>query len=115
MRNFRQEVEELLVEAGGLYTFQDLLDNINNGTMQSFSDGQSWIVTQVSQFPRRKIVELVLGVGNLENLYKLAEEVEKFARAEGATMLFLNGREGWSKIHPEGWRKVSVNMVKDLT
>lgn len=111
----RERFEKMLEDAGGLYTFEDILDCINSGTMQSFSDGNSWIVTQVHEFPRKKVVEIAYGIGDGEVLLgPLQKEIENFARSIGAEALIATGRFGWDKVAGEEWKRLSANYIRIL-
>ena len=53
---------------GGLYTLNDILTAIAEGRMQSFVEGNSWVITQVMSFPRAKVLEVFAAVGDLDDL-----------------------------------------------
>jgi hypothetical protein len=112
VRNFREEVEQMLEDHGGLYTFDDILDQIHSGKMQSFTDGQSWIVTAVHRFPRKTVLEVVLVVGSLDALKSMECQLLAFKEEVGAQMLMASGRLGWLKVKSDNWKAVSVNFVR---
>jgi hypothetical protein len=112
VRNFREEVEQMLEDHGGLYTFDDILDQIHSGKMQSFTDGQSWAVTAVHQFPQKTVLEVVFVVGNLDALKILEDQLLAFKEEVGAEMMMASGRLGWLKAKFDGWKAVSVNFVR---
>ncbi|QIG66097.1 acetyltransferase [Ochrobactrum phage vB_OspP_OH] len=109
-----KETEKLLKEMGGLYKFSDIIMAIREGKMQSFSLGRTWVVTQVHEFPRRKVVDIVFVIGDMEDVAQIEPEVEAFAHRIGATLLMANGRLGWLKRHFEGWKAVSCNFVREI-
>lgn len=109
------EVEETLASFGGFYKFQDIIDAVNSGMMQSFVLNDSWIVTQVCVFPQKRAVDIVLAVGNAKELESLHSDVEKFALSHGATLLLATGRHGWKNMaRNHGWRSIAAVYVKDL-
>lgn len=111
----RERFEKLLEDGGGYYAVDDILDLINAGAMQSFSDGHSWAITQVNEFPRKKVVDIVFVVGELESLTEILEnKVEKFARSINADAITASGRPGWDKVKSEGWKRLSVNYSRSL-
>jgi hypothetical protein len=61
--DMRLKVERALHDGGDLYTFDDIMALIKEGKMQSFTCGDTWIVTQVNEFPRKKVLEIALVVG----------------------------------------------------
>ena len=48
-----------LARQGDLYTLQDILDRLADGRMQSFAENNSWMITQISNFPRRRVLEVI--------------------------------------------------------
>lgn len=109
-----EKFKELLEEQGGFYTFEDILDCIHRGTMQSFADGDTWVITQVHEFPRKKVVEVAYVIGDMDTLKRMEAKVEKFAREIGADMLIATGRLGWQNKYFPGWKPVSHNYVRAL-
>jgi hypothetical protein len=114
MHPMRRKFEQLLKRQGGLYTFDDVMDHISRGLLQSFSDGNTWVITQVHTFPQKKVVDIAFIVGDVAAAVKLQPEIEEFAKSIGASALTASGREGWWGVHTPGWRKLSVNYVREL-
>ena len=115
MRDFRAEFDQMLIDHGGLYTFDDIMERINDGRMQSFSDGESWIITQVHTFPQKKVVEIAYGIGDLAALLdRVQPEVVEFARSVGAEALIATGRLGWSRTAGPEWKLLSANFIRNL-
>jgi hypothetical protein len=100
---------------GGLYTVQDILANIRKGEFQSFVEGDTWAVTQVSDFPQKRVLDIVAVVGNLDEARILYHQVLAFAEDHGVKLVRADGREGWgpdAELH--GWRKAGIVYYKDL-
>ena len=114
MRDYRAEFDKLLEDAGGFYTFDDIMDCIQQGFMQSFATNNSWVITQVHTFPRKKVVEIAYILGDKDEVTQMQQEIEEFARGIDAEMLIATGRDGWDRIKTSGWRKVSVNYVRTV-
>lgn len=111
----RERFEKLLEDAGGFYSFDDIIEAINSGKMQSFSDGESWVVTQVHEFPRKKAVEIAYGIGNSEAMLGvLQDRVVEFAKSIGASTIIATGRIGWHKTAGDDWKMLSANFVREL-
>jgi hypothetical protein len=108
------KVDRALHDFGDLYTFDDILELIDKGKMQSFTAGDTWVVTQVNEFPRRKVVDICLVVGFLEDAVRALPDVYKFARDIGATRVTAVGRDGWWKFAEPGWYRVGGYFAKDL-
>lgn len=112
MRNFKEETNRILAKQGGFYTFEDIVDAVILGRMQSFSLNDTWVVTQVIDFPRKKVLDIVFVIGELEDLIALEDKIEEFRREIQADMLIATGRLGWMRKHFKGWKPVSANFVK---
>lgn len=111
----KERFEKMLADFGGFYTFEDIMDNIRKGTMQSFSDGHSWAITQVNEFPRKKVVEIAFVIGDMEDLIgTVQEDILKFARSIGADMLMASGRIGWNKTKNKEWKLHSANFTRTV-
>lgn len=108
-RNLRREAERALRRGGGLYTLPDVMDGIARGEMQSFVVGaEGWMVTQVCTFPRRKIVFVLLYVGDLSGVAEANRLVLEFAQEQGASAVIAEGRPGFDRVYADhGWVKVS--------
>jgi len=113
--DMRVKVERALGEFGNLYTFDDIMGLIESGKMQSFTHGDTWIVTQVNEFPRRKVVDIALVVGFIEEATKALPQIYTFARSIGADRVTAVGRDGWWKFAEPGWYRVGGYFAKDLT
>jgi len=105
-------MERMLELHGGFYTFEDILDLIKQGRMQSFVKGDTWVITQVNEFPRKKVLEIVFVIGDLDTLHELEPELEAYRASISADMMMATGRLGWINKHFDGWKPISVNFIK---
>lgn len=83
--------------------------------MQSFVEKDSWAVTQILDFPRRRMLECIWAVGDIEDAMRLEHRVEDFAIEIGATVIRAFGREGFKKfadIH--GWKTSQRIYYKEI-
>lgn len=110
-RDYRQELDSLLEEQGGLYLYEDIVQHILDGRMQSFATENTWLVTQVHTFPRRTVIDIVFAVGTMEDFSELEVKLEEFRKNIGASAVSLTGRKGWVGKLP-GWNFHSVNLIK---
>lgn len=100
---------------GDLFSPDDIFERINDHRMQSFVRNNTWVVTQVSVYPRRKVLDIVLLVGELEDAKAMEPEIVKFARDIDATLIQAYGRFGWDKFAAaNGWRVASQVYHKDI-
>ncbi len=110
------KMERMLLLGGGTHTVEDLTHAIARGTMQSWVNGNSWAITQILVFPRKKIVEIFAVVGDLPELDVLEDRIVDFAREIKADMIRSFGRHGWLKRSKRlGWQCKQMVFVKELT
>ena len=103
-----EALQETLDKYGGLYSAQDIVDNVKAGTMQGFVVNDTWGVTQIIDYPRKRVLFIVAAIGNLDDsLGELNQQFIQYAKDIGAAMIVTYGRDGWDRVKPEGWAKIS--------
>ena len=112
---YNRRMTALLERMGGLYTFADILDKIASGKMQSFSKGNTWAVTEIHDYPRRRVLDILFVVGDMDDLEDLYKTVIDFASSVDASLVRAHGRVGWVKFTKKyDWRVVEQVYYKDL-
>lgn len=102
---YHRKLERALDYQGGLYALSDILESISDGTMQSWVEGNSWAVTQISVYPRRRLLEIVAAVGDLHDCRILHGRILKFANEVKVDLVAAYGRKGWARdADRHGWR-----------
>lgn len=113
----KQKFRKALKIAGDTYTPDDILHALSEGHMQSFVEGESWVVTQIVDFPRKRYLEIVFAVGNLDELKRIYPKLESFAREIEADGLRAFGRPGWMRqfeIDKHGWVETTRVYVREF-
>lgn len=113
-KDMRIKLERVLHDFGDCYTVNDIMHAIEKGRMQSFVEGETWIITQVLTFPRKKALDILFVIGHLDEARRALPRLEEYARSIGATKIASLAREGWSKFAGPEWKKTGVSYVKDL-
>lgn len=109
------QLARALNDMGNTHDVQAIAAAIADGTMQSFTKGESWIVTQISYFPRRKVCDVFLAVGDLDELRAMHDDVIAFAKNEGCDLIRAIGREGFTpSADREDWHKGASVYWKEL-
>lgn len=109
---YHKKLGRLLDRMGGLYTVQDILSAIAAGKMQSFTHNESWMITQIADLPRGRVLEVYALVGNLDDCLAMHDRLLDYAEKIGATVIQAYGRKGW--IRPgtmRGWKVKAKNYV----
>jgi len=108
------KVARALRQANNLYNLEDIEHALNTGDMQSHAYKDTMAITQIHQFPRRKTVNILFVIGNLEDSLVLEGKVEKWAKSIGADLITAIGREGWWDHRLPGWKKQGAVYSKDI-
>jgi hypothetical protein len=102
---YHKKLARVLDRMGGLYELSDILDALAKGRMQSFIYGNSWLVSQITLFPRRRVLEIVFALGDLGDLRILHGQVLKYAQDNNISLVSAHGRRGWFRdADRRGWR-----------
>lgn len=119
---FYEQAQRALKACGGLWELEDILSEISRGTMQSFVRENTWAVTQIHIFPRRKVLDLVFVVGEMKDLLPLEDEIVEFAKYVGCSLIVANGRRGWLKRrfdkevlpHSKHWKTMTATFYREV-
>lgn len=100
---------------GDIYTPADLIARVARGDMQCHVVGDSFGLTEIVQYPRRKVIDIPCVVGDLRSALAIHDLILEFAKKERASLLRAQARPGWWKYaEPLGWRRVNVVYYKEL-
>jgi hypothetical protein len=109
---YRRKLERVLDRMGGLYTVQDILSAIAVGKMQSFVEKNSWAITQIAEYPKARVLEIVAVVGDLDDLRELHDKILEYARDMNVGVINSYGRKGWlPDAKRRGWTVKSRSFV----
>jgi len=109
---YHSRMARVLDRMGGLYLLSDILSAIDCGRMQGHVEGNSWVVTQINNFPRAKVLDVVAYVGDLKDGEALHARMLSFADRHNAGVLRATGRMGWiPNALAYGWRLKAKNFV----
>lgn len=112
--DMKKKMERALHSAGDYYSFEDLMAHIESGHYQSFVQGNTWIITQVNEFPRRRELQIVWVIGDIDEAVEALPLLEEYAKKVKANRISAVGREGWWGFAQPGWNKVGVLYAKDI-
>ena len=109
---YRAKLAKALARAGDLYSLDDLLERIADGRMQAHVSRETIAVTEISDYPKRRVLSIIILVGDLEDGENLHAQVLAFARKMDCDAIVTQGRVGWARLaKSHGWQTVSTNMV----
>jgi hypothetical protein len=109
---FEAKLNRVLDRMGGLYLASDLISDVMAGKKQMFCLNDSIAVTQITNFPRAKVLDIIVVVGDVDELRELHERLMKFAEEVGCSVIQAYGRRGWVKdATSRGWKVKSRAFV----
>jgi len=107
-----KKLERVLDRMGGLYTASDLIDKVKGGTMQMFCLNDSIAVSQISVYPRARVLDIIVAIGNVDELRELHERILEFAKKLDVNVIQAHGRRGWvADAEKRGWRVKARTFV----
>lgn len=112
-----ERIESALRKFGDLYSWLDVLDACAHGNMQMLSEGDSFVVVKIADFPKRRVLDIVLAYGDLKELHVLKSRVYQFGVTYNCSKVMATfARDGWDKeiVEGDGWERVGSIYVKDL-
>lgn len=111
----QKRLTRALAVGGDTHTMEDIFDAVQNDFMQCWINEDSMVITEIVRYPRVSTCDIVIAVGNLEEVMAMQDMIEEFARENGCAKLRMQGREGWKRVLPQyGW-KASPRVFYELT
>ena len=110
----RPWIEAALAYANGTHEYQDIVDAVATGNMQLWPAPRGCIVTEIVVYPRKKVLNIFLAGGELDQLKDMHDAMNAWAVEQGCTGGSLTGRVGWKKVlEPMGWKLAHSHFVKE--
>lgn len=109
------QVEQALAGMGDTHNLKDILADIEAGRMQSFVMGETWVITQILEMPRKRVLEIVVVAGDMDDAEKLYDAVLEYGRRQKCSLVRTFARHGWArKAKSRGWTNGYQIYLKDL-
>ena len=101
-------------ELKGTHTIDDICLMVGAGHFRVWMGEQSVVLSEFTQTPRIKALNLFLCGGDLSELRGMLDaQIVPYARANGCTRITGAGRAGWSRV-PSDWTRGGVYMHIDI-
>jgi len=108
-------LEAALKYAGGTHTLEDVVEAVAEGKMQFWPAPRGCAVTELIQFPRKKVLHVFLAGGEMDQIIDMDSSAVEFARINGCTGMSIAGRKGWSKVlRHKGYKESYTVLGKDI-
>jgi len=109
----REWIESALEYSGGTHVFEDIVRGIGNGKMQLWPAPKGCLVTEIIDYPRKRVLNVFLGGGEFEQLADMHTDVIAWAKSHGCVGAMITGRKGWERAYrPYGWKPLHVTLWK---
>lgn len=111
----RPWIEAALVYANGTHDIEDIWAGIIAGQYQFWPAAKGCFVTEVIEFPRKRVFHVFLAGGELRQLKQMVDSLESFANGLGCHSIMISGRTGWARVLKDhGVRPSYQVMAKEL-
>lgn len=91
-------IQEALDHAGNLCNLEDVWQLIESGQAQFWPGYECALVTEIKDYPEKRVLNVWLGGGKLEEIRGMEPHIRKFAKNSSCHLILIQGRPGWKKI-----------------
>lgn len=108
-------IESALALSGGTHLFQDVVECVKLGTMQLWNAPKGCMVTEILEYPRKKVLHIFLAGGDLGQIKDFSDSAIYFGKLNGCTAMTLAGRRGWVKALTDlNWEEKFTTMSVEI-
>lgn len=99
----------------GTHTVEDVEHGILSGRFHLWPAARGCLVTEFIEYPQKRVLNVFLGGGELDQLTDMHDAVEAFARAAGCKAVLIQGRRGWARVwRDQGFKPVATVLEKEI-
>lgn len=111
----RPWIEAALEYSGGTHEFADIEEGLRTGMMQLWPAPNGCLVTEITKFPQKLVVNVFLGGGDKDQLVAMHPSVIAWAKQQGCTAATIHGRAGWVRaLKGQGWQPLHMSLIKEF-
>ena len=112
----RQWIENALEYSNETFNIIDIADGMAHGDLQLWPAEKGVIVTQITSYPRKKVIHCFLAGGEMDDVMKLEKDVVRWGKSQGCQAITLVGRPGWAKsfLTDIGYHSAHVSMIREI-
>ena len=115
LKRCRQWIEDALAYSGDTHDFVHIVDGLIEGKFQFWSNEECCVITEVIDYPKKRVLHIFLAGGKLDHIRALEEKAVQWAKSIGCSAFTLTGRKGWEKaLKNDGWEYAHTSMVKHI-
>jgi hypothetical protein len=106
-------IQAALDYGGNLFHLDDVWDSIHRGQAQFWPGKECAMVTEIKQYPRKRLCNVWLAGGKLDELLEMSAYIREFARRHECDAMLVQGRPGWQKVFPQ--RLKTVTLMEEVS
>ena len=91
-------IADALAYSGGTHEVEDVLEGIRSGRMQLWPAKRGCAVTEIIEFPRKRVLHVFLAAGEMDQILDMLESAKEWGRQQGCTGFTIAGRKGWKRV-----------------
>jgi len=111
----RKFLEPALKYSGGTHDWYDIVQGVTAGHLQLWPMENGALVTEILTYPRRKVVNVFLGGGDMAELAAQHDNIIDWSKTQGCTAARLSGRDGWRREFAKyGWKPLYQTLEKEF-
>jgi hypothetical protein len=108
-------LESGVQKGGKTHSIRDIVEALKAGQMQAFLNDGAIAITQVVDFPQKRVLEVLWCAGVLDEVMNLKPKLVEFAKEQNCKMGRAYVRPGLVvPMEQAGWRKAQTVMFFDL-
>lgn len=108
----REFIEPALVYSGGTHEWEDIVEGVHKAHMQLWANKDAAAITEIIQYPRKKVLNVFLAGGEMGQLIEMLESAKAWGNAQGCDTITMSGRRGWLRVlGKQGWVPQFVTMA----
>lgn len=112
----RHHIEAALEYSGGTHSFDDVKAAIIAGKMQLWYGPDGCAVTEIIQYPAKRVLHVFLASGTMEQILDMLDSALAWGMAQGCVSMTISGRKGWERVlAPHGFKPLLVTMERPIT
>ncbi|CAB4200674.1 hypothetical protein UFOVP1339_60 [uncultured Caudovirales phage] len=101
-----ERIEIALDAAGGTHTWEDVCTGLKAGAYQMFWNKHGAAITEIVNFPRKRVLHCWIVAGELPGVMELQDQVIAHAQKHECSLMTTTARPGWRKVLPSyGWKE----------
>lgn len=111
----RPYIEDALAYSGGTHRWPDIQAGVLLGNLQLWPGQSSAAVTEINVYPRKKVLNVFLAGGDMDELMVMMDSAREWGRSRGCDTMMMSGRQGWRRVlNKQGWSDLHSAMATEL-